>query len=81
MSNVSIKPKDFSKQATKISISVRGFELNAKKCNAVVLFRDNADQELSRQIIEIPEDVFAQWGTDDSVISNYVISNLELEKA
>lgn len=79
MSKTDIKPKDFSKQATSVEVQVGGFPLNAKTCTATAILRDAEDQEIKRERVEIPEDVFAAWGTDDSVIENYVLSQLGLE--
>lgn len=79
MSAVKIKPKDFSKEATQVEIEVRGFKLNSKTGTAIVIFKDSEDKELKRERVEIPEDVFSTWGTDDSVIQNYVFAQLGLE--
>lgn len=82
MSNeISIKPKEFGKKATKVEIEVGGFPLNSKTGNATAIFKDEEGNGVGRERLEIPEEVFAKWGTDDSIIEDYVLKTLGLKKS
>lgn len=80
MSKINISPKKFQKDAVAVTIEVRGFQLNSKSGTAVAIFSDEDGHELKRERVDIPEEIFTQWGTDDSIIENYVLQQLQLTK-
>jgi hypothetical protein len=71
-----ITPINETIQVTKVSIEMQGFQLNATSGQAVVIMYDNNDHCINTQIVDIPEAIYKQWGTDDNYIIDYVLSQI-----
>jgi hypothetical protein len=41
---------------------------------------DSAEQQIASGSLPIPEEIHSQWGTDDSVILDYILLSLGLTK-
>ena len=82
---VSIEPHTLSQQFTTVQISLPYFSFQTP-VYANVLFR-NPDEtgpfscSCRNKTVEIPADIYAQWGTDDQYIINYVLGQLGLTQA
>lgn len=63
--------------ADNITIEVMNYELGATSASVAVRF-NMGTTTLERRIVEIPAELYAQWGTDDSIIVDHVITTLQL---
>lgn len=79
--SIKIKPVIIAKPAVFVRIEVKGFALNSKSGKATVIYENEDKKEVKRTDIDIPENTFSKWGTDDSVIEKYVLKTLGLKKA
>lgn len=73
---IPIAPFSVTKQATKIQLTVPSFQLNETEMDVYVTLYSDDDHLVDTRIIHIPPAVYAQWGTDDDYIVNYVITQL-----
>lgn len=83
---IQIKPiKVFGKpDGTQLQISCDGFLLGAKKSiftwNIYAeIEKDNYDFVIGDSIL-VDEGIFDKWGTDDTIIINYIIKTIGVEK-
>lgn len=60
-----------------ITISVRPFFIGEETASLVVTL-ENDEKSFETKILTIPQEVYNKWGTDDSVIINWVCEALEL---
>ena len=67
------------KQATKILINVQ-LQTGGTTSTAFYQLKDAQGGYLYDGIISIPTAVHSTWGTDDSVIENYVLQQLNLTR-
>jgi hypothetical protein len=65
-------------EATEIEITVR-FDLGAKTSQYWVLLNEDS-QKVADGNIDIPEEILSQWGTDDTLVLDYILEQLGLEK-
>lgn len=77
---IEIQPKNFGKTATKVVVEINGFGMGSTTGTAIAIYKDAQDNELERTRVAIPENIFTAWGTDDSVITNYVLQQVGVTK-
>ena len=76
--SVFVEPITKTRQITKIQLSVPQFVLNATEMDVyVTMFTDNMEY-VESAMVHIPPDIYKDWGTDDSHIVHYVLSQLRL---
>lgn len=63
--------------ATTIEVEVMNFVLGSESADVAVKLMDGANV-LERKLVPLSQEVYQQWGTDDSVVLNYVVSELGL---
>lgn len=72
---VNIEP--LSQSITQVQIRVIDFNLMATSCVCEVAYMSESVC-VRVEKVDIPEEIYTQWGTDDSVIVNYVLQQLNL---
>lgn len=72
---VNIEP--LPQSITQVQIRVIDFNLMATSCTCEVAYISESVC-VRVEKVDIPEDVYAQWGTDDNVIVSYVLQQLDL---
>lgn len=60
-----------------ITINVRPFFIGEETASIVVTL-ENSEKSFETKILTLPTDVYEAWGTDDSVIINWVCEELGL---
>ncbi len=75
MSFYNIAPQDVIKTAVKVFLRI-DYVFNATDANVLVQFMTSNGEVLRNENLYIPSDIYAQWTTDDSVITNYVATQL-----
>lgn len=76
---VNIEPITFSETSDHIQITLDDFQLNATTGKCRVYFYDiNTSRVLKVEHVTIPESVYANWGTDDQFIVDYVVQALNV---
>jgi len=77
---IQIKPKKIlNKIATQLDIRV-DLNLNSETSTSFFNLRDDEGGLIYDDIIPIPSEIHSQWGTDDSVIEDYILSELNLTR-
>lgn len=77
---VNVSPVTVAHTIQSVEIRFDEFALKATKGACTVLYlSDHRVVKIER--VEIPEDVYTSWGTDDQVIIDYVLSQLNLMEA
>lgn len=66
--------------ATKLEIRVLTFGLNSTSATTYWSLLTDTNQVVLDGNLVIPSEVFLNWGTDDSIIEDYVIDELNLVK-
>jgi len=66
---------------TQIDVLVLPFQTNATTCSTYYKLCDADGKQLAEGNIALTEEQFANWGTDNSYVSDIVIAELGLEKA
>ena len=65
--------------ATKLEIRIESFPLFPTEIN---VFWKVAGPEISKEgIIVLPQSVISAWGTDDNIVKNYILQQLNLTEA
>lgn len=72
-----IAPITITHTATKIEILMNEFKLGATTGSCTVYLMDEF-RVVDAKRVDIPEEVYATWGTDDSFIVDYVLQVLNL---
>lgn len=73
-----VTPTPVTMEVTQITVTMRNFELNATEGSAVVVRYDKDNRFVDTKEVPIPPNIYASWGTDDSVIVNYVLGKLSM---
>jgi hypothetical protein len=66
-------------EATEIDITVR-FDLGAKTSQSYWVLLNEANQKVADGNLDIPEEIHTQWGTDDTLVLDYILLSLGLTK-
>jgi hypothetical protein len=74
---VDISPVSIAYVASKIEIRMDDFQLGAATGTCTVYYMDGP-RVVKAERVEIPEEVYVEWGTDDSFIAQYVLTALNL---
>lgn len=74
---VNIEPVTFSETSSTVQITLEDFELNATTGKCRVYFYNN-NRVIKVEYVTIPEGVYANWGTDDQFIIDYVVQTLNI---
>lgn len=78
--HIAVAPVPKTQQITKIQLSVPQFVLNATEMDVYVTMYTEEMRYVDSQLVHIPPEVYKEWGTDDTHIVNYVLSQLHLTK-
>lgn len=83
--SIQVKPVEFNRLTkdtiTQITWSVFGITRDTTKgCNSYVVAYDKKDKKIADLNIPIPANVLAKWGNDDTVIDDYILTFLGLQK-
>lgn len=79
--NIYIIPTETTHVCNRIQISMDDFKLKATNGSCRVFFYNESGGSVVKvERIEIPEEVYTNWGTDDQVIVDYVLSTLQLQE-
>lgn len=74
---VNITPFSVAYSANKVEIRMDDFKLGATTGMCTVYFFDDY-RVIKVERVEIPEEVYTQWGQDDWFVVNYVLDQLNL---
>ena len=74
-----IVPTETTQVCNRIQITMDDFKLKATTGACRVFFYNSNDTVIKVERVEIPEEVYTNWGTDDQVIIDYVLNALGLE--
>jgi hypothetical protein len=66
-------------EATEIDITVR-FDLGAKTSQSYWVLLNENNQKVADGNIDIPEEIHSKWGTDDTLVLDYILLSLGLTK-
>lgn len=83
---IQVTPKVFNaiNNDTLYQVKIQAFGLvvgdTTSGCNTYVTFHDRKGNKIGEKNVPIPASVVNKWGTDDSVIKEYVIKILNLIK-
>ena len=81
MNTIQINPIPYRQgQGTQIYIRPISIELGGETCSTYWQIFDENNKELESGNTEIPSEIYLNWGEDDSIISDYVINKLNLQK-
>lgn len=76
---VNIVPVTFSYTCNRVQITIDDFQLLATSATCRVYFYNgDTGSVIKVQSVTIPEDIYAEWGTDDQFIIDYVLQTLNL---
>jgi hypothetical protein len=75
-----IIPVEKTTLETKVLLDFPIFQLNATEADIYVTFYDSNDIFVERKIVHIPPEIYAQWGTDDDFLVDYVFSELNIQR-
>lgn len=80
---INIEPIEIPTKGTAITLEVRvlTFSLNSDSATAYYALRSENSNILLEGNLEISSEVFLNWGTDDSIIEDFVLQALNLTKA
>lgn len=80
---INIEPIEIPTKGTAITLEVRvlTFNLNSDSAIAYYALRDSNSNILLDGNLQIISEVFLNWGTDDSIIEDFVLETLNLERA
>lgn len=84
--SILVVPKVFNaiNNDTLYQVSIKAFDISVgdstSGCNTYVTFHDRKGNKIGEKNVPIPASVVNKWGTDDSVIKEYVIKILNLIK-
>lgn len=80
---VNIQAIEIPTKGTAITLEVRvlTFGLNAESAIAYYALKDSNNNTLLEGNLQIISEVFLNWGTDDSVIEDFVLDELNLVRA
>ena len=73
-----VSPTPVTMEVTQITVTMRNFELNATEGSAVVVRYDKDNRFVDTKEIPIPPNIYTSWGTDDTVIINYVLEKMSM---
>lgn len=79
--NINIVPIKKTLVCNRIQLEMDNFQLKATKGSCKVLFYNEMWEYVKMERVEIPEDVYANWGIDDQIIVHYVLNALQLQEA
>lgn len=74
---VNITPITVAYTVTKVEIRMDDFQLGATTGTCAVYFFDG-QRAVKAERVEIPEEIYSEWGQDDSFITQYVLTALNL---
>lgn len=77
---IEVPPVEHPQKITKIQLSVPQFVLNATEMDVYVSMFTEQMKFVDSALIHIPPDIYKNWGTDDSHIVDYVLSQLHISK-
>lgn len=79
--NINIIPTETKYVCDRIQISIDDFKLKATNGSCRVFFYNESGGSVVKvERVEIPEEVYTNWGTDDQVIVDYVLNTLQLQE-
>lgn len=75
-----IQPVEIPTKGTAVSldVTVLSFKLNSESGSSYYKLSSESGQTLLEGNLNIPSSVFLNWGTDDSIVLDYVLSELKL---
>lgn len=76
--DITINPVNVTHTCNRIQISMDDFTLNATTGMCRVYFYNTAGVVVKVERIQIPEEVYVNWGVDDQFIVDYVLETLNL---
>ena len=68
------------KEGVSINVKPINIELFAETCGSYWQIFDKDNNQLADGNLNIPAEIYLNWGEDDNVIIDYVLSELGLEK-
>lgn len=80
MTDVPIQPSPFQKEIVSVQITIDNFQLDAKECSCSCYCYDAQRRLLDVQRVQINEEEYAAWGTDDSYIVDLCLTKLGFQK-
>lgn len=79
-STIQVKPKDLFFEISKLELSFENFTLHAVDGYVNVTYFTNAGFIVHIERVYIPPNIYSQWGTDDTFITDYVLQQIHFEK-
>lgn len=78
-----IEIQPFTKESivTKVSIELPSFALNATETTAHVTMFTAETRFVEVRTVNIPPEIYSEWGTDDNFIIDYVLTELGLTRS
>lgn len=83
---IQVQPKVFNAidNDTVYQVLIKVFDLTANDttsgCNTYVTYHDRKGKKLHEKNVRIPAEIVNKWGTDDSILNVYVLSQINLTK-
>lgn len=83
---IQVQPKIFNAidNDTVYQVHIKVFDLNANDtvsgCNTYVTYYDRKGKKLHEKNVRIPAAIVNKWGTDDTILNVYVLSQINLSK-
>jgi hypothetical protein len=78
--DIDIVTTETKQMCNRIQITMDNFRLKAITGACRVFFYDANNVVIKVERVEIPEEVYTNWGTDDQVIIDYVLGTLFLQE-
>lgn len=77
---IDIQPVTKESIVTKLSIDLPSFTLNATETTAHVTLFTEETRFVEARTINIPPEIYSEWGKDDDFIVDYVLAELQLTR-
>lgn len=75
---IPIVPIETVRECTQIEIVMPSFSLNATEGFVYVYFMTADGNTFKSERVEIPSNIYAEWGTDDMYIVQYAMAQLNI---
>lgn len=80
MSTIPILPKEKSLVATRVSVRMLNFELNATEGSIEITLTTESYTTIEKRSVYIPPEIYSQWGQSDDFIIDYALQQLGLQR-
>lgn len=77
---IDVSPVSVSCQVEKVDIQFVDFQLNATEGTVQVNRYTKNSRFVDSMAVTIPQDIYAKWGTDDTIIVDYVLQQLKMDR-